>query len=547
MRMVKGRSIIQIYLLLFFFASCVSMSFIVNELELELGAAVEICDNAKDDDNDQLIDLNDPDCECDLIEPLSLIPNPSFEEMTCCPNSISQLNCADVWIQASEATTDYLHTCGWNGWENLPSPSPYPNGAAVVGFRDGRVFNDNNEPQWKEYAGACLLGPLVANTKYRFEFWVGFVNQISSPGIHISFFGSTDCNNLPFGIGDEMYGCPTNGPGWKALGQRFVASSRNSGSWVQTSIDIQPQEDITTIAIGPSCAPITTSTSLYYFFDNLVLSDLRSFEFKISEVGHPCAEDFLLGVPEEDGLTYQWYKEGVALVGEKSFEISKMYGEGEYQVRVLGENICNLTKPFSYRIPEFASHRIEIICYDGLYNFEGRLLSQSGNYTDTVKNSNNCDSIVSLSLKILPFEEVDVSAKIFRGESYKVGDREFDEKGEFSTNLISSKGCDSIVHLDLDFYEVYIPNAFSPNGDGRNDRFKVFGNEDLTEVKNLKIFDRWGGILFNQDNLRNSGSEGWNGNSQQKKVNPGTYGYIATLIMDDGLERKFSGTILLVR
>ena len=39
----------------------------------------EICDNAIDDDNDGLIDLNDSDCACILVEPVSLIPNPSFE------------------------------------------------------------------------------------------------------------------------------------------------------------------------------------------------------------------------------------------------------------------------------------------------------------------------------------------------------------------------------------------------------------------------------------------------------------------------------------
>ncbi|HMP30646.1 MAG TPA: hypothetical protein PKD85_13660, partial [Saprospiraceae bacterium] len=80
----------------------------------------EICDNAIDDDNDGLIDLNDPDCTCDIIKPISFIPNPSFEEMECCPNTRSQLNCATTWIQASEPTTDYVHTCGWMGWPEFP-------------------------------------------------------------------------------------------------------------------------------------------------------------------------------------------------------------------------------------------------------------------------------------------------------------------------------------------------------------------------------------------------------------------------------------------
>ncbi|KAA3631883.1 MAG: hypothetical protein DWQ02_15640, partial [Bacteroidetes bacterium] len=72
----------------------------------------EICDNAIDDDGDGLVDLNDDDCLCDALWPSSLIPNPSFEERSCCPTENAQLYCANNWIQASSPTTDYVHTCG---------------------------------------------------------------------------------------------------------------------------------------------------------------------------------------------------------------------------------------------------------------------------------------------------------------------------------------------------------------------------------------------------------------------------------------------------
>jgi len=178
---------------------------------------VEICDNGQDDDNDNLIDINDPDCICDIIELVSLIPNPSFEDMICCPSNRSQLNCADVWIQASEPTTDYMHKCGYSGWPDFPPPEPFPDGDGIMGFRDGRVRGGGNgagngnqngtqEPFWKEYAGACLLSPLESGVKYRFQFDVGFVDFQKSPPINISFFGTSDCSNLPFGIGENDFG-----------------------------------------------------------------------------------------------------------------------------------------------------------------------------------------------------------------------------------------------------------------------------------------------------------------------------------------------------
>ena len=147
---------------------------------------IEICDNAVDDDGDGLIDLNDADCDCQIAEPISLIPNPSFEERSCCPENRGSLNCADTWIQASEATTDYLHSCGWFGWENLPVPLPLPDGNSCIGFRNGRFGMDPN-PNWKEYTGACLTSPLKAGTTYKFQFWLGFTNYENSPPINVVF------------------------------------------------------------------------------------------------------------------------------------------------------------------------------------------------------------------------------------------------------------------------------------------------------------------------------------------------------------------------
>jgi hypothetical protein len=66
---------------------------------------VEICNNGIDDDGDGLIDLNDPDCDCSGFSNSttvpSLIPNPSFEQMNCCPSSYSQMSCATTWVQLS--------------------------------------------------------------------------------------------------------------------------------------------------------------------------------------------------------------------------------------------------------------------------------------------------------------------------------------------------------------------------------------------------------------------------------------------------------------
>ena len=506
----------------------------------------EICDNAIDDDQDDLIDIQDPDCECTLIEPISRIPNPSFEDQSCCPASISQLVCAETWIQASAPTTDYLHTCGWMGWDGLPPPLPFPDGEAAVGFRDGRVIQDTPEPWWKEYVGACLLAPLLEGVPYRIEFFLGFTDPENSPPIAVTFFGSTDCENLPFGNNDETFGCPTNGPGWKLLGS---VSLSGSNQWIQTRIDIVPREDIYAIAIGPACPDRPATEPLYYFIDNLVLDEKSVFDFQISpEQDNPCAENFSLRVPDADSLSYQWYKEGVALLGETNATLKVKTGPGDYQVRVSGGSGCKITNVYKYRRPVERSFTTQYLCEGRSLQFGSLNLDQSGTYWDTLKSAANCDSIIQLELVDAYDQQKAVNAKIFESENYAVDSVSFDQPGVYPVLLTSKEGCDSLVILRLDYYKVYTPNAFSPNGDGINDYFSVMGGEDLIAIQSLNIFDKWGNQIFSKDNLTpNRIREGWDGSFHGKPVMNGTYIYTTELLMDDGQVRRQKGSLLLMR
>lgn len=529
---------------------CLLLKSIVNSFgHTQIQAMLEICDNAIDDDMDGLIDLNDDDCTCIILEPTSLIPNPSFEDMNCCPSNRSQLDCAEIWIQASQPTTDYIHTCGWLGWEEFPAPMPFPDGDAIMGFRDGRaIFGDmadgaQPEFNWKEYAGACLLGPLKANDSYRFEFFVGFVDSQKSPDINITFFGSTDCSNLPFGAGNDAFGCPTNGPNWVKLGSTRMGSI-TPGTWKKGAINVVPDEDIQAIVIGPDCARTSSSESTYYFFDELVLADTRAFDFIITELDHPCSETFGLSIPFEENSEYQWYKEGVALLDETENELTVIPGEGNYQVRVIDDGSCAVLKPYNYTIPVIRNSSTQVICETDQYTFGSSVLFETGEYIDTFKNHLNCDSIVLLTLDVRPPSYDTVQAKIFEGETYSIESFDFNESGTYTAQLMTNIGCDSLVLLELDFYEVYVPTAFSPNRDGINDTFTVLGSDELIVVSKMQIYDRWGMELYFVENLGRG--EGWDGTISGEAVQPGNYIYQLSLVMDDGIERSLSGVIAVV-
>lgn len=80
----------------------------------------------------------------------------------------------------------------------------------------------------------------------------------------------------------------------------------------------------------------------------------------------------------------------------------------------------------------------------------------------------------------------------------------------------------------------FIPNAFSPNGDGLNDYFFAFA-PNLLRIKSMHIFDRWGEMIFEKENITASDIEqGWDGTKYHVSLNSGVFAYEIELEFTDG-------------
>jgi PKD repeat protein len=313
--------------------------FIVIQLSL---FSQEICDNAIDDDGDTFIDLNDTDCDCEgfLGDVETLIPNHSFENNTCCPTGFSQLYCADAWDQASSATSDYFNYCDFDMYPvGLPPAFPLPGEPGDDGFA-GFIISESFP--YLEYIGTeALLSPLSAGTTYALSIYTAFSS--GDLDFELSLFGSPNVADMPW-LGTA---CPIGVGDWELLASQDITYSPD-GAWQEVILTFTPAVDINAIAIGGPCDPITPFS--YYYIDEITLLDYDSF-YGFEQSGGWCAGDLVLTVETDTvGGTWQWYKDGIALVGETGESLAPVpFGEGVFSAVYRLGGYC---KRIDYSSPE---------------------------------------------------------------------------------------------------------------------------------------------------------------------------------------------------
>jgi gliding motility-associated-like protein len=108
----------------------------------------------------------------------------------------------------------------------------------------------------------------------------------------------------------------------------------------------------------------------------------------------------------------------------------------------------------------------------------------------------------------------------------------------YTVTSINSTGCpahDSVTVFINPNKPLFVPNAFSPNDDGINDYFYVFGNQAIKTVRNMVVFDRWGGKVFEAQNIpANDDQSGWDGTVRGKYVTPQVFVFYVEVEFLDG-------------
>jgi len=219
--------------------------------------------------------------------------------------------------------------------------------------------------------------------------------------------------------------------------------------------------------------------------------------------------------------TYSYSVDGISFSTEPNFELPP----GNYEITVLDENFCeqSLTNVVVEEPEEFL---LEIIPSAEIINLGETVELQ------LVSNRPLNDATIEWTpQEVLDCDNcIEVEASIFETTTFQV--------------ITTEDGCTvetSIMIQVNKSREVFVPNAFSPNGDGYNDEFEIFEGIGVEAVLSFKVFNRWGALIFDD------ATQGWDGDFQNRPVSNGVYVWIAEIQFLDGVVELYRGDVTLVR
>jgi len=188
----------------------------------------------------------------------------------------------------------------------------------------------------------------------------------------------------------------------------------------------------------------------------------------------------------------------------------------------------------------------------------------TGTYRVTVTNAFNCSATARVIIRnlvqppagFLPPDQFLCSGNVlklevpgYRSYAWNTGSLgakiEIRKPGLYTLTVTDPDQCigtDSIFIAETNCIPVGIPNAFTPNGDGKNDLFRPVLNREISEYL-LQVFNRGGQLLF----LSREPGEGWDGRFRNQVLDPGTFVYILRFRDLAGKRHNYKGNISLLR
>ena len=187
--------------------------------------------------------------------------------------------------------------------------------------------------------------------------------------------------------------------------------------------------------------------------------------------------------------------------------------------------------------------------------------SKTGTYTDTLTAMNGCDSIriIRLQVETAPMANLGIDAIICAGDMLTLTPGVFStylwqdgttgksitatHGGIYSVTVTNTCGiANDAITISEEICNIYFPNAFTPNNDGKNDVFKILKAYNV-ENYYLVVFNRWGQKVFETNNYQ----KGWDGSFQSQPQTPDVFIWFCNYKVKNEPASFQKGTVYLMR
>ncbi|NNL90881.1 MAG: hypothetical protein HKO66_01485, partial [Saprospiraceae bacterium] len=232
-------------------------------------------------------------------------------------------------------------------------------------------------------------------------------------------------------------------------------SISGNNEWINVVFEFIPTQDYNVIVIGPGCARNPNfRDDPYFYFDRITLAERADFEIPFSNVeGGLCDDQIILSVEADDSFTYQWYHDGVAILGavDPLFNLSTSDDFGEYNVLITTSSGCFLSESFELENGSTFSYDLVEICEGEQYVFGEDTLLISGTYQDIIPISVICDSVIEIDFIVHPNEYFEIFDTICEGDTYTYANLSEMQSGDYIVEDQTQFGClsETLIHLTV--------------------------------------------------------------------------------------------------
>jgi len=221
---------------------------------------------------------------------------------------------------------------------------------------------------------------------------------------------------------------------------------------------------------------------------------------------------------------FEYFLDGQS-IGQESTNLSA----GNYLLEIVDNNGCTHSQRFKLESPP----PLLLELPDSLIGFVGTKIDILPN-----KNRDITRAVWTPPVFLSCYSCFNTSAIIQKGGRY------------YHLKIVDENGCEAVdsVYIAALRRNIYAPNVFTPNGDFLNDKFTLFSNEGYDRILKLQIFDRWGELIYEGENLPfNNTSYGWDGQFHSTPSMPGVYVYVAEVLRNDEVKEILYGDVTLLK